>query len=418
MVGHGEVYLLSGALLFRLDSLRVALNSKGMNWMRQLSSAYNQMRSFAVGGSNKKNPISHLLWETRHRGCTDPRDKVFALYWCIRPLRDQGHMAEPPAPNYALSTQSVYLATTRWALESLGDTGMLCLAAFSSTSPADIALPSWVPDFRKLAKFPRRAKTSALLNLESQSASRRSPKSFIRIMPDGHTLQASGVVIDKLEYISAELPAATDLYYMGHGADPEDELGQWGLNLHSLLFEFFSGGLWPLRKDPRAKERFCRSILLNSEPDDQKWKSVPTHRWYVGLELRAKVHWGLQGKHADLVQSRLFADILNESLPGSSGGSSGEEDEDCFENVMKIFGALENHRLFTTKSGLIGVAVGAIEAGDALVLFGGVDHPLILRPHGDKFHLRGIAFVHGLMRDEGWPEEPEDSLKLTTFHIH
>lgn len=104
--------------------------------------------------------------------------------------------------------ERVYLAITRWALEALDDTRMLDLAAFSSTSPVDTAFPSWVPDFRKLTNFPRSNKSGGLLNLKRNLAATRSSTRSFQVMPDNVTLQLSGMVIDKLEYVSAELPFA------------------------------------------------------------------------------------------------------------------------------------------------------------------------------------------------------------------
>ena len=73
-----------------------------------------------------------------------------------------------------------------------------------------------------------------------------------------------------------------------------------------------------------------------------------------------------------------------------------------------------NNCLFTTKSGLLGLASVALEVGDQVVLFSGFLLPIIVRPEGSCYRFISAAYVEGLMLGEEWPE---DQGKLQEFTI-
>ncbi|PHH84878.1 hypothetical protein CDD83_1229 [Cordyceps sp. RAO-2017] len=55
---------------------------------------------------------------------------------------------------------------------------------------------------------------------------------------------------------------------------------------------------------------------------------------------------------------------------------------------------------FITESGLVGCCVAATEPGDTVFVPYGSTYPLVLRPDGCYYSIRGYAYVHGIMRGE------------------
>ena len=51
-----------------------------------------------------------------------------------------------------------------------------------------------------------------------------------------------------------------------------------------------------------------------------------------------------------------------------------------------------------TEGGLAGCVISAVEPGDVVCVPLGSTYPLVLRPEGDHFRIRGYAYVHGIMR--------------------
>jgi hypothetical protein len=72
---------------------------------------------------------------------------------------------------------------------------------------------------------------------------------------------------------------------------------------------------------------------------------------------------------------------------------------------------------FYTKGGRFGLAPDPLPtqviAGDKVVIFAGLKHPLLLRSVGDKFRLISRIYVHGIMNGEAWPENEHELERIT-----
>ena len=55
---------------------------------------------------------------------------------------------------------------------------------------------------------------------------------------------------------------------------------------------------------------------------------------------------------------------------------------------------------FIIEGGLIGCSIFTLEPGDTVYVALGGTYPLIFRPDGDYFLIRGYSFVHGIMHGE------------------
>ncbi|GLB10783.1 hypothetical protein AtubIFM57258_007193 [Aspergillus tubingensis] len=55
---------------------------------------------------------------------------------------------------------------------------------------------------------------------------------------------------------------------------------------------------------------------------------------------------------------------------------------------------------FVTPGGLVGCATSSSQPGDIVAVFLGSTYPMVLRPEGDYFRIRGYAYIHGIMDGE------------------
>lgn len=71
-----------------------------------------------------------------------------------------------------------------------------------------------------------------------------------------------------------------------------------------------------------------------------------------------------------------------------------------------------DRRLFRTERGYIGMASARAEPGDRVAVAQGGKVPLVLRPDGTSWKLRGDCYLHGIMRGEAY-----DDMRLNTICI-
>ena len=67
---------------------------------------------------------------------------------------------------------------------------------------------------------------------------------------------------------------------------------------------------------------------------------------------------------------------------------------------------------FITNEGLFGCSISDVQPGDQLCVALGSTYPMILRPNGEEFIMRGYTYVHGLMNGE------RQDLERRVFRIH
>ena len=64
-----------------------------------------------------------------------------------------------------------------------------------------------------------------------------------------------------------------------------------------------------------------------------------------------------------------------------------------------------------TKKGFVGCTISTVTRGDIVFIPLGSTYPLVLRPDGSDFRIRGYSFVHGVMHGE------QQNLATQTVHI-
>lgn len=87
--------------------------------------------------------LSALIYRSREREASDPRDKVYALYGLV-----QDNQKVPLEISYAMSVEDVYSSTVRFCIEN---EGKLSILGHVSLCKNQSGLPSWAPNWRDLS---------------------------------------------------------------------------------------------------------------------------------------------------------------------------------------------------------------------------------------------------------------------------
>ena len=154
----------------------------------------------------KRQPLRELLWDTRYRRATDPRDNIYSLL---------GLMGDPMSnllqPDYSKSVSEVYANSTLYLITQNSSLDIICGQQIHGRRQD---LPSWVPDYtlnRSLAASP-------LVRIDGRESIYGAPgygvhsKCSVPTIPTQFNtwkiLHARGICIDTIAHISS--PAYED----------------------------------------------------------------------------------------------------------------------------------------------------------------------------------------------------------------
>lgn len=127
----------------------------------------------------------------------------------------------------------------------------------------------------------------------------------------------------------------------------------------------------------------------------------------------SRLSWYLLGHQQRFLKSEFHQLLVN--TPEFKVLQSLSEDDSQAEICETIFGTLHYQTMFKTQSGKLGVAPYSIRAGDQIVLFAGMDYPMVIRPQGDEYRLICPAYVHGIMHGEAWETLLKAGAELQDF---
>lgn len=93
-------------------------------------------------------PLSFLFLTLLHRDsdCTDPRDKIYALWNLAKDAGDLGIV-----PDYSLSVRSLCVSFTKQYILHHRCLDIICVPQVRCIKPLEGGLPSWVPDWRTIS---------------------------------------------------------------------------------------------------------------------------------------------------------------------------------------------------------------------------------------------------------------------------
>ncbi|KAG2419779.1 hypothetical protein HFD88_004575 [Aspergillus terreus] len=335
-----------------------------------------------------------FLFDCRHFGVSDQRDKVFGLLGVAKDVQGRGF-----EPNYRESVEQTWQRFTLWDISANRNLRVLSFGSRSDRSDGTSTydLPSWVPDFghansaHSFARYEERHKFDATLGTKPQ----------FRTSRNGRTL-----------------------HIMGHSVDQVAQTGR--LNDGSIgLFQSFvtrnvgkSQLLLQMEKydeRKRDKQEWIRECMDLAMKANNRFETVETEhltRPFFGMPRRLfHDFWKTMVCGHDprgLPVGRLYAtwsrDFFELLFSGHQKDSDWMLDKlagaQIFESGIEVY---SQHRKFcATRHGRIGWIPANARENDLICILYGGRIPFVLRPiEGGHYILVGECYIHGLMNGEG-----------------
>jgi hypothetical protein len=340
--------------------------------------------------------LGQILYISRRLKASKREDKVFALFWALKAVDETF-----PPPDYSKPVAEIYREATVTVLKNGGSLNLL-QECFDYNGSFDRC--SWVPDWSSNPWMP----------FNNANATKKSSRR-IRFSADFKKICLHGKMIDQIQLRTSSLPMASRnlddftspiIDRIRHRISFIRAWQHW-VQSTSKLSQYESGqdafaAFWKLLK------LFYYSKRGNLE----KWPSEEVIPTFINTLLAS------QSDSSDYLQ------FIRQQL-----SSHWTPDFAPYKHLpeIAIYRALESESLcsilfamkclvpaftfFITRTGYMGFAPPLIASDDLIVLFSGLEYPMIVRRAvDDAYRLIGPAWIDGMMEGELWPED-EGSLK-------
>lgn len=381
-------------------------------------------------------PPEMILRNARSQECSDPKDKVYALFKML--AYTSVKVAEP---DYAKSIAEIYADAVN-AVISQQCTLQILLQAPSPNKRPD--LPSWVPDWSdasavkdgfheylmeekhhfQASKNSSSTRTGAEFELTRDTRflhvrgifqsiiignfpRQPVPPGFPSLAREDVTAEQLREELDLLRSHGSFVRALRHWALMAvrHPANPTAEL------VRAAAYQIL---LWCHRKEGDEQDR----------TNFESWWKIVVHPapTFGNATLRsagflhrcrdAISRYGLGDPlcHDSDIPQCLGPDLLALTsflyLPDGVATPEFQNAAAFHARLATSYSAGVGTTLLVTSSGHVGMSFNNPNVGDHVVLLAGAKVPLIVRPTvEDKYYLVGPAMVHGLMNGEAWPDE-------------
>ena len=177
MLSGGEnIYIFCGTLFIQADALMLSVNMvHGAKWDRYITSELqNASRSnqryrryerrllswliavhphqWILRAWNEKKKASFYSmshWQLPQTSCSDPRDRIYSTLGLAAEWENLDQRLLPV--DYQLSVSEVFCRATKYVLMRTASLDMLSTVSMKKTTPKQYGLPSWCPDYSKVA---------------------------------------------------------------------------------------------------------------------------------------------------------------------------------------------------------------------------------------------------------------------------
>jgi len=290
--------------------------------------------------------LPSLLEFTSRLDSSDPRDRLYAIRALVAP-QDRKFIT----PDYSKGVEEAFRNFTLRFFQESGDGFLLTRCSLRDAS-SKLQMPSWVPDFSAtdlpniFYGFGRESRISAVLNNESLTVQGVKLATITSLLGPFETSYANFEIIQVLR--SWQVSCGSGMYPSG------------GLTSDAFIDAIVCGqlaGVMPPEWGSRLSLEECRRILNPGE---------------AGVEVEVEVE-----------------DIKNNIKA---------------RFVREVRANLHGRVFFKTWEGFFGICPESAKDGDVIVVFPGVNAPLVLRPVTHQGHLSyrivGASYVHGAMHAE------------------
>lgn len=405
----GSILLPWAYLAIALDMLRASDYRWGewhsaMRLQAYLSRLLTEKRE---GGVSIPKLLEILLYGTEKK-CTDPKDRIFALYGIFQELN-----ITVPSPDYSEPLSRIYATATVACFTN--DSSM----EFFYRVPSDsrrAGLPSWAVDWGDPA-WPRNdaraTVTKKPFKASGLSASRLDfSEATLRI-------EVQGSVVDSVRQVGQPLSmksrqnSVIDERLVWDGLAMEAN-NRW--NLEDTAKDMHAAGeVFASWIDLAASTRFHQNGDEENEDDQSRWydlrdtlleyhSSEESDEEYAELRL-SFWPWYQASKTSSLEASQQRP--TSSKQPSAALQSFLALTEDAGSRFQfKAMANCRRKRLIITESKAIGLLPDIAEAGDIIALISGLHMPVVLRPTGQgQYRYICHAYIHGLMNGERWEKD-------------
>lgn len=360
--------------------------------------------------SNKRSLLEILLYGTEKK-CTDPKDRIFALFGIFQELD-----IIIPAPDYSETLGRIYAAAT--------------VACFTNDSCMDFlyhvpsenrraGLPSWTVDWGDAAWTA--ADHRVTVTKKPFTASGMSSPS-LQFSESTLRIQIQGSIVDRVRQVGQLLSvksrqrSAINERLVWDGLRMEANNG-WNLDdtaedIHAA-FEVFASWV-DLASSARSQSSgedaensryaLCETLLEyhSSEETEQEILNLKSSFW-PWLEA-------IQAYSSATMQQKPIPPRLSTALQSFLTLTKGEGSR--FQ--LKIMSTCQRKRFVITEDKEIGLVPDIVQVGDFVALISGLHMPVILRPvNQGRFLYVCHAYIHGLMGGEKWDKDAKVGIWLT-----
>lgn len=289
----------------------------------------------------RDNNLVDALFMSYRFNCTDPRDKVFAMFGLAQ--------ASFLQPDYNLSVEDVYRRTTQSLVLALGNLDILCCVSHPKRGAT---LPSWVPDWQAQMAVKRKFGKARLREPDA-------PPHQVSYSDNNRTLKVDGWCVGTVAKVADVLTRNESGLDIGWNEFVEETIHSGGRSYTEIYWRTLLAG-----------------ESLPGTTSDEELRSA--YEAWKNLHNRS-----LGGGYKPLT-----------SLPDENEKGS-EFDRAMTETCI-------GRRLFTTAQHNLGLGPSEARVGDAVCLLGNNSTPFVLRSKESHFELIGESYVHDFV-EQGRP---------------
>lgn len=314
----------------------------------------------AASGFTHAKTWLQMLYLASNFASTDLKDQVFGLCGLIKAADG----ADLLRPDYSKSTLSVYRDTVEAAFLDFQNTDIL------NFTPDTKMASSWVPEWNRPMLFRNPFRFGKVLPWKPAGET----KVVWKIDRNENILYLTGVVVDSIKWVEPY----NENYFCNSIMESEEAKITLGKNWQRIL---------------RTLEASQPHLPFNSSV----LTAVATSLSF-GLDEKADPmdeHLLLLNFVAYL-RTALDEETFNKYVPAEISQEATKGDGKAFGKPVWDFDYPESS-LFITSSGLIGCSTVTNKPGDIVFIPLGSTYPLVLRPDGGHYLLKGFSFVHGKM---------------------
>ena len=337
------------------------------------------LRKHFVQSPRKCIEFTVLLLSSSDRGCSDPRDRIYALLGMSGP-----ELQENVQIRYDVPPTEIYLDYARWEIQQVNGPNILLLACWKHPRPD---MPSWCPDFDADPQLiPLGAGHSSDQYDAGTHPRINNPGNicFITCLPTSNMIKTLGLHVDKvLKTLPAIWRFSSDTD-MGPDKAQASRCLAWERSCLELSQEVFN------RPDTVPEEHW-RTLTANKFGSNASIADRQ-HDYERVLQVMACVGH----THANPDNTSGYRKTISLTPAEMLGMLS-------FESSMNH--AVQGRSFISTEQGRIGLVPSNARTGDMICVLFNVLTPLILRPrpYDENVHeLIGESYVHGLMSGEAW----------------